>query len=72
MTSRRWLYWLSLLLIGLPVLFVMGAVHERITGTEPGAIVRWLYWGAAFAAAAVVRFVAHVLWDALELNARRR
>lgn len=70
--SPSWLHWLSLLLIGLPVLFVIGVVHERITGTRPGTIVGWLYGGAAFAAAAVVRFVAHLLWDALQLNVRRR
>ena len=70
MTSPRWLYWLSLLLIGLPVLFVIGAVHERIVGTEPGTIAGWLYVGAAFAVAAVVRFGVHVLWDALQLHAR--
>jgi hypothetical protein len=66
------MYWLSLLLIGLPVLFGISALHERVTGAPASTVVGWLYVGVAFVVATIGRTLVHLIWDALDLGARRR
>lgn len=70
--TPSWLSGLSLLCVGLPSLLALFALHERVAGAPPGVIASWLYGGIALLAAAIGRFVVHLLWDALELGARRR
>ncbi len=66
--TPRWLYWSSLLIIGLPILLLLDWLHVRLFGREASGSIGIVFMGVAAGLAAIARFVAHLVWDALTMK----
>ncbi len=62
------MYWTSLVLIGLPILLGLDWIHQRVFGSRASSAIDIIYMGIAAALAAIARFVAHLVWDALTMK----
>jgi hypothetical protein len=66
--TPRWLYWSSLVVIGLPILLGFIWLHERLFRSEAGFAIGAIYICIAAALAAIVRFIVLLAWDALTMK----